>query len=129
PCWQERAATSDCQGQGTCIAPVTMIQNAAASLVCTCLCGQLEQQVEDFNAPLRFSRQLRRRVLVLPLDANFEVAATQFSHGRLQHGDKVALPSSLGYQLLGMKLQPPWQFEIKRLAGRTTAAVAGDNDG
>lgn len=75
---------------------------------------QLEQEIEDYNAPLRFANQLRRRVFVLPLDANFEVPATDFSHGRLQHGDKIALPPSLGYQLLGMRLQPPWQFEIKR---------------
>lgn len=71
-------------------------------------------------------------MIVLPLDANFEVPATHFSHGRLQHGDKIALPPSIGYQLLSMRLQPPWQFEIRRLAERSdsvTAITGADTEG
>ncbi len=85
----------------------------------------LEQAVEDHNAefvataPNAAIALTYRRVIVLPLDDRFDPPAGVFSHGHVQTGDKMSLPSCFWQSIMKTKAEVPWLFEVSRVDGVT----------
>mmetsp|Transcript_2863 Transcript_2863/g.8381 ORF Transcript_2863/g.8381 Transcript_2863/m.8381 type:complete len:306 (+) Transcript_2863:94-1011(+) len=85
----------------------------------------LEQSVEDHNAeivataPDAVSAVTSRRLIVLPLDERFDPPAGMFSHGHVQTGDKMSLPSCFWQAIQKKAAEVPWLFEVSRVDGVT----------
>ena len=74
-----------------------------------------EQEVEDVNAIHRFEEHLVRQLIVLPLTEEFNPNQANPMHGKLQHGDKCSLPSSIGSVIFDKPYEVPWIFEMKKI--------------
>ena len=96
--------------------------------------AQLEQQVEDYNAEYiarvtsssssfygNVAGEIvkHRRLICLPLDDRFDPAMGVFSHGHVQTGDKMSLPSCFWQSIQLNHVEVPWLFRIKRIEGVT----------
>ena len=85
----------------------------------------MEQAVEDHNAeivataPDAVSKVTSRRLIVLPLDERFDPPAGMFSHGHVQTGDKMSLPSCFWQAIQKTAAEVPWLFEVSRVDGVT----------
>ena len=85
----------------------------------------LEQAVEDHNAELiatspdAATALTARRLIVLPLNERFDPPAGVFSHGHVQTGDKMSLPSCFWQAILKKSAEVPWLFEVSRVEGVT----------
>jgi Ubiquitin fusion degradation protein UFD1 len=92
----------------------------------------LEQQVEDYNAEyiarVTSSSSYQnvagdivkhRRLICLPLDDRFDPPMGVFSHGHIQTGDKMSLPSCFWQSIQLNHVEVPWLFRIKRIEGVT----------
>ena len=92
----------------------------------------LEQQVEDYNAEYiarvtsaSLSHNVagdivkHRRLICLPLDDRFDPPMGVFSHGHIQTGDKMSLPSCFWQSIQLNHVEVPWLFRIKRIEGVT----------
>ena len=87
--------------------------------------AELEQQVEDYNAAWIATSQshaqaLRhRRLIALPLDDSFDPPMGVFSHGHVQTGDKLSLPSNFWQAIQANAAEVPWLFAVRRIEGVT----------
>mmetsp|Transcript_14009 Transcript_14009/g.28255 ORF Transcript_14009/g.28255 Transcript_14009/m.28255 type:complete len:319 (-) Transcript_14009:616-1572(-) len=85
----------------------------------------IEQAVEDHNAELiatspdAVTALTARRLIVLPLNERFDPPAGVFSHGHVQTGDKMSLPSCFWQAIMKKVAEVPWLFEISRVEGVT----------
>lgn len=93
----------------------------------------LEQQVEDYNAEYiarvtssssfygNVAGEIvkHRRLICLPLDDRFDPPMGVFSHGHIQTGDKMSLPSCFWQSIQLNHAEVPWLFRIKRIEGVT----------
>jgi len=83
--------------------------------------AQIEQQVEDYNAKwVATSKDAaqatsKRRLICLPLDDRFDPPMGMFSHGHLQTGDKISLPSCFLTTIKLNKAEVPWLFKVTRV--------------
>lgn len=91
--------------------------------------AMLEQEVEDFNAAWVASARdegestSRRRLICLPLDDRFDPPMGVFSHGHVQTGDKMSLPSVFWKTIKINKAEIPWLFSVTRVKGVTKERV------
>jgi hypothetical protein len=82
-----------------------------------------EQQVEDHNARWvaaskdRAEATSKRRLICLPLDERFDPSMGMFSHGHVQTGDKISLPSCFMTTIKENKAEVPWLFKVSRIDG------------
>jgi hypothetical protein len=82
-----------------------------------------EQQVEDHNARWvaaskdRAEATSKRRLICLPLDERFDPSMGMFSHGHVQTGDKISLPSCFMTTIKENKAEVPWLFKVSRVDG------------
>lgn len=60
--------------------------------------------------------------IVMPMTELFDPPLGSILHDKLQYSDKIMLPKSFIYEVLGRKLEPPWHFEITPLDDRYTSA-------
>lgn len=80
-----------------------------------------EQQVEDHNARWvaaskdRAEATSKRRLICLPLDERFDPSHASFSHGHVQTGDKMSLPSCFHDSISENKAEVPWLFKVSRV--------------
>jgi hypothetical protein len=85
----------------------------------------LEQEVEDYNAVWVANSKnaaqssSRRRLICLPLDERFDPPMGQFSHGHVQTGDKMSLPSCFLTAIKENNAEVPWIFMVSRVQGVT----------
>lgn len=81
----------------------------------------IEQQVEDHNARWVASSRdgaeatSKRRLICLPLDERFDPPMGMFSHGHIQTGDKISLPSCFKSTIELNKAEVPWLFKVSRV--------------
>lgn len=84
----------------------------------------IEQQVEDHNARWvgaskdRAEATSKRRLICLPLDERFDPSVSMFSHGHIQTGDKISLPSCFMTTIKENKAEVPWLFKVSRVDGK-----------
>jgi hypothetical protein len=87
--------------------------------------AELEQGVEDYNAdwiasaPTAADAARHRRLVCLPLDERFDPPPGVFSHGHVQTGDKMSLPSCFWPAILLNRAEVPWLFSVRRVDGVT----------
>lgn len=72
-----------------------------------------EQEVEDVNAVHKIDNHLARRLIVMPLTADFKPHQADLMHGKIQYGDKCSLPTSIGRLIFEKRYEVPWIFELK----------------
>jgi len=83
--------------------------------------AKIEQQVEDYNAKwVATSKDAaqatsKRRLICLPLDDRFDPPMGMFSHGHLQTGDKISLPSCFLTTIKLNQAEVPWLFKVTRV--------------
>jgi len=88
--------------------------------------AELEQAVEDFNAEIvatardEVSTLASRILIVLPLEERFDPPAGVFSHGHVQTGDKMSMPSNFWAFIQKSQAEVPWLFEVSRIPSITT---------
>lgn len=81
----------------------------------------IEQEVEDHNARWvaaskdRAEATSKRRLICLPLDERFDPPMGMFSHGHIQTGDKISLPSCFQTTIKENKAEVPWLFKVSRI--------------
>uniref|UniRef100_I2CR02 Ubiquitin fusion degradation 1 n=1 Tax=Nannochloropsis gaditana (strain CCMP526) TaxID=1093141 RepID=I2CR02_NANGC len=83
--------------------------------------------VEDHNGLLRLEGggvfgEKAGHFIVMPMTELFDPPLGSILHGKLQYSDKIMLPKSFIYEVLGRKLEPPWHFEITPLDDLYTGA-------
>ena len=71
-----------------------------------------EMEIEDDNAVKRIDDRLERRLIVMPLEEEFNPSQASEMHGKIQHGDKCSIPASLGRLIFDKPYEVPWLFEI-----------------
>ena len=80
-----------------------------------------EQAVEDYNgqyiASCSSTAQAcrHRRLIALPLTDVFDPPMGVFSHGHVQTGDKMSLPSNFWAAIELNKAEVPWLYSVKRI--------------
>lgn len=85
----------------------------------------LEQSVEDYNAEIvatassEVAALSSRLLIVLPLDDRFDPPPGVFSHGHIQTGDKMSLPSNFWQSIQKGQAEVPWLFEVSRVPSIT----------
>lgn len=72
-----------------------------------------EQEVEDINSVHKIDNHLVRRLIVMPLNDNFNPNQADPMHNKIQYGDRCSLPASLGRLIFDKRYEVPWLFEIK----------------
>jgi hypothetical protein len=72
----------------------------------------MEMTAEDTNSIHRIDNHLCRRLICLPITEAFANTALHGMHGKVQHGDKCSLPSSIGKLIFGRPYEVPWLFEV-----------------
>ncbi|GAX21155.1 hypothetical protein FisN_23Hh170 [Fistulifera solaris] len=91
--------------------------------------ANLEQSVSDYNAHWIATSENQaqavrhRRLLALPLDDRFDPAMGIFSHGHVQTGDKMSLPSNFWPAIALNDADVPWLYSVSRIEGVTSARV------
>lgn len=84
--------------------------------------AKAEQEVDDVNAKYiatasnYASSTTKRRLIVLPLDDQFDPPMGMFSHGHIQTGDKMSLPKVFWEAIQLNKAEVPWLFQVSRLS-------------
>lgn len=92
--------------------------------------ASIEQEVEDHNARWvaaskdRAEATSKRRLICLPLDERFDPPMGMFSHGHIQTGDKISLPSCFHTTIKENKAEVPWLFKVSRIDSE-----GGEDDG
>jgi len=95
----------------------------------------IEQKVEDYNAKWvatsRDSAQAtsKRRLICLPLDDRFDPPMGMFSHGHIQTGDKISLPSCFMTTIKLNQAEVPWLFKVTRVEQNNEKDQDGDGSG
>jgi len=83
--------------------------------------AKAEQEVDDVNAKYiatalnHASSTTQRRLIVLPLDDQFDPPMGMFSHGHIQTGDKMSLPKIFWDAIQLNKAEVPWLFQVSRV--------------
>lgn len=91
-----------------------------------------EQQVEDHNARWvasskdRAEATSKRRLICLPLDERLDPSMGMFSHGHVQTGDKISLPSCFMTTIKENKAEVPWLFKVSRIDGEGGEDIADE---
>lgn len=89
----------------------------------------LEQTVSDYNADWiatsdnQAQAVRHRRLVALPLDDRFDPPMGVFSHGHVQTGDKISLPSNFWPSIQLNDADVPWLFSVSRIEGITSERV------
>lgn len=89
-----------------------------------------EQQCEDYNAGWIATAQTaaistrHRRLICLPLEERlFDPPMGMFSHGHVQTGDKISLPSNFWQAIKLNNAEVPWLYSVTRVPGLTKERV------
>lgn len=94
--------------------------------------ASLEQTVSDYNADWiaiaenQAQAVRHRRLIALPLDDRFDPPMGVFSHGHVQTGDKMSLPSNFWPAIQLNDADVPWLFSVSRIEGVTGERVPVD---
>ena len=83
-----------------------------------------EQAVEDYNAAQKFAGSFHRRMIVIPLNEQFDVPAGQFGHGKMEEGDKVSVPRSIMVELQKRNLEARAEREPRERESARARALA-----
>ena len=95
----------------------------------------IEQQVEDYNAKWvatstdAAQATSKRRLICLPLDDRFDPPMGMFSHGHIQTGDKISLPSCFLTTIKLNQAEVPWLFKVTRVEQHHQQQQDGSGDG